>query len=375
MHTGNPDLVALIRETISHGGPVTFDWFTAQALYHPQHGYYSSGRCRIGRRGDYFTNVSVGPVFGRMLAMQFAEIWELLGRPDDFTIVEQGAGDGDFARDVLGTARERAPEFFSTLNYCIVEPFPLLRDQQRTALEEFREKVTWQPLLAELEPFTGVHFSNELLDAMPVRLISRTEEGWVEKCVGDSGDRFAFVGRPITGDILRSRVQKIPQDLPSGYEAEVNLRALSWVENVARKLKRGFILAADYGYPRDDFYGTHRIDGTLQCYREHRKISSPLEEVGMIDITSHVDWTSVAERGLESGVTLAGFTDQHHFMTGVLSRLGGANQNDRRALQTLLHPELLGTRFQYLALGREVPADKLAGFHFARDGQRALGLT
>ena len=100
MHTGNPVLIEFIRDTIRRHGPVTFEWFMEQALYHPEVGYYSSGRCVIGRRGDYFTNVSVGPLFGRLLAAQFAEMWELMGRPDDFVIVEQGAHHGDFARDV-----------------------------------------------------------------------------------------------------------------------------------------------------------------------------------------------------------------------------------------------------------------------------------
>ena len=99
MHPGNPDLAAFIRNTIRRDGPVRFDWFMEQALYHPQFGYYSSGKAQIGRKGDYFTNVSVGPLFGRMLAAQFAEMWELMGRPDDFTIVEQGAHHGEFAND------------------------------------------------------------------------------------------------------------------------------------------------------------------------------------------------------------------------------------------------------------------------------------
>src|SRR3982751_399169 len=118
MDPGNPDLVEFIREKIRRDGPATFAWFMEQALYHPQFGYYSSGQCQIGRRGDYFTNVSVGPLFGRMLAMQFAEMWEILGRPGDFAIVEQGAHHGDFAKDVLEAARVQAPDFFTVLQYC-----------------------------------------------------------------------------------------------------------------------------------------------------------------------------------------------------------------------------------------------------------------
>ena len=112
MLTGDQALTGIIRQTIRETGPVRFDWFMEQALYHPEFGYYSSGQCAIGRRGDYFTNVSVGPLFGRLLAAQFAEMWEILGRPGDFTIVEQGAHHGEFAGDVLEEARERTPDFF-----------------------------------------------------------------------------------------------------------------------------------------------------------------------------------------------------------------------------------------------------------------------
>src|SRR6059036_2683922 len=144
-----------------------------QALYHPEHGYYSSGRCAIGRKGDYFTNVSVGPLFGEFLSAQFAEMWERLGSVEDFTIIEQGAYDGQFARDVLESVQKRAPEFFAALRYRIVEPFPILQERQQRSLESFRGKVEWRE---SLEPFTGVHFSNELLDSMPAPLMSDGSE-------------------------------------------------------------------------------------------------------------------------------------------------------------------------------------------------------
>ena len=136
----NTPLVESIRETIRAQGPQSFAWFMQQALYHPEHGYYSSGRCAIGRKGDYFTNVSVGPLFGQLMVAQFAEIWEQLGKINDFVIVEQGAHDGQFARDVLQSAQSRAPEFFEALDYRIIEPFPILRERQSQMLEPFRNK-------------------------------------------------------------------------------------------------------------------------------------------------------------------------------------------------------------------------------------------
>jgi SAM-dependent MidA family methyltransferase len=370
MLTGDQALTHFIRETIRHRGPVTFAWFMEQALYHPAWGYYGSGQCQIGRRGDYFTNVSVGPLFGRLLAGQFAEMWELLGRPADFAIIEQGAHHGDFARDVFTAAREQSPEFFSVLRYSIIEPFPILEQRQVETLRDFRDKVAWEKSLADLEPFCGVHFSNELLDAMPVHLIRREADSeWQERCVAESGDGFAFVTRPIGEKNLHNQLAKISRDISSPYETEVNLAALEWIETVARKLARGFVLAVDYGYARDQFYAPERTNGTLQCYAGHRGGLSPLRSVGHTDITAHVDWTSVAERAEECGLTLSGFTDQHHFVTGLLSRSVAKETEPAsgRALQTLLHPELLGTRFQFLALSKNAPSGQLSGFHFARD--------
>src|SRR5215831_4460175 len=135
MPSGNAALMRLMRAEIERRGPVSFAWFMQQALYHPEHGYYSSGRCAIGRRGDYFTNVSVGPLFGRLLAAQFAEVWNRLANPNRFVIVEQGAHHGEFARDVLEFASTVWPDFFTALQYQIVEPFPILQRRQFQTLE------------------------------------------------------------------------------------------------------------------------------------------------------------------------------------------------------------------------------------------------
>jgi SAM-dependent MidA family methyltransferase len=370
MLTGDQGLTDFIRREIARNGPVRFDWFMEQALYHPQFGYYSTDQCQIGRRGDYFTSVSVGPVFGRMLATQFAEMWEIMGRPGDFTIVEQGTHHGEFAHDVLTSMRE----FPARLRYFIIEPFPILRARQKETLVEFSDKVTWTKSVADLEPFSGVHFSNELIDSMQVRLIARQAEGeWQEKFVVDADSNFTFVTKPIADPQLRGALEKIPRSENAAYETEVNLVALDWIQSVARKLQRGFVLAADYGYSRAQFYGAERTSGTLQSFARHRTVSSPLTDVGRIDITAHVEWTAVAECGEESGLKLIGFTDQHHFMTGLLARYTPA-ESERRALQTLLHPEFLGTRFQYLGFSKNVEAAQLSGFRFAREARQALGL-
>ncbi len=379
---GNPALIEVIRNEIRDRGPQSFAWFMHQALYHPEHGYYSSGCCAIGRAGDYFTNVSVGPLFGQLLCAQFIEIWERLGKIDNFVIVEQGADDGQFAGDVLESAQKRAPELFAALRYRIVEPFPVLQECQQRTLEQFRSKVEW---LDSLQPFVGVHFSNELLDAMPVRLIS----GDMEKLVDVEGDNFVFVERALSqgaaaslGAEALAKAAKLPTD---GWA--FNQPALEWIDDIAAKLQRGYIIAIDYGCLADEF------QAKIQVRAQHRNLDSPFEQIGQADITMQVDWSSIVERARANGLRVAGFTDQHHFLTGIISELGRGGSPEppadewgqsslpdspktKRALQTLLHPEMLGRAFQVLGLVKNIDSGALplSGFKFAREARSTLGL-
>jgi SAM-dependent MidA family methyltransferase len=341
----NTTLVESIRGTIRAQGPQSFAWFMQQALYHPEHGYYSSGRCAIGRKGDYFTNVSVGPLFGQLLASQFFEIWERLGKVNDFVIVEQGAHDGQFAQDVLEFVQKRLPEFFGALRYRILEPFPILEEQQRRRLEAFGDKVEWR---SSPESFTGVHFSNELLDAMPVRLI---RDG-TEKLVGLDGDKFVFVERLVDKTMF-------------------NQAALEYIDEIAANLQRGYVIAIDYGFLDEEF------ERTVQVRARHRNLDSPFEQIGDADITMSVHWRSIIERAQANGLRVAGFTDQHHFLTGIISESESGDRGQslladsrkaKRELQTLFHPEMLGRGFQVLALAKSVrpKTNPLAGFKFAR---------
>ena len=376
--TGNPALVEFIRSQIQREGPQSFAWFMQQALYHPEQGYYSSGRAEIGRGGDYFTNVSVGPLFGELVAAQFSEAWELLGKIDNFVILEQGAHHGEFARDVLESLQQRFPEFFSTLRYRIVEPFPRLQDRQSQTLQQFGDRVQWRRSLDKLEPFVGVHFSNELLDSMPVYLLVATDNGWQEKFVAIDGDTFIFVNQPIVEPALKEFVANAPR-LSPGHEIEISLATRDWIDHVAAKVQRGFVLVFDYGFSREDFYDPQLQNGTLQVRTRHQRLKSPFEDIGNADITSHVNWTSLAEHAEEHGFQLAGFADQHHFLTGIISESPSlfekADTKAKRALKTLLHPEMLGRSFQVLGLKKDVDlALRLSGFKFGREPRRSLGL-
>src|SRR5205814_1212420 len=209
---------------------------------------------------------------------------------NNFVVVEQGAHDGQFAQDVLEFTQKRLSEFFDALRYRIVEPFPILEEQQRRKLEAFGDKVEWRD---SPEPFTGVHFSNELLDAMPVRLIS---DG-TEKLVGLDGDKFIFVERPIDTTMF-------------------NQTALESIDQIAANLQRGYVITIDYGSLGEEF------GRTVQVRAKHRHLDSPFEQIGDADITMSVTWKSILERAQANGLRIAGFTDQHHFLTGIISWSG-----------------------------------------------------
>jgi SAM-dependent MidA family methyltransferase len=352
-----------IQSILAERGPMPFRDFMELALYHPEHGYYGSGRAALGRKGDYFTNVSVGAVFGQLLAFQFREMWELLERPANFVIVEQGGNDGTFAADVLEWCRAEVPDFFKALRYEIVEGLEVLRDRQRERLREFTGKVAWGNTLEELPRFTGVHFSNELIDAFPVHLVRFRDGAWRELYVTPE---LTWLEQPIENTKLIEQLADVPRI--EGYATEVSLDAPRWAAALAAKIERGWVLAIDYGYPRERYYSPERTQGTLQCYSAHARAMDPLANPGFRDLTAHVEFTSLVRAFHTAGMELTGYTDQHHFMTGLVSRLfpdRAPSPQQVRGLKTLLHPEMLGTSFQVLALSRATPAGTLVGFRFA----------
>ncbi len=372
-------LAARLRAEISAHGPLRFDAYMARALFDPAEGYYGSGRARIGRGGDFYTNVSVGRMFGRVIAAQCAEIWERLDRPADFTFAEQGANDGRLAADVLDALATDHPACATATRAVLIEPFAPLQAAQRNTLAAHASRVDWVPDLAALPAFTGVHFTNEYADALPVRLFRRTADGWLERHVtaDDTGLRLDDQPAPDAPDIL-------PADAPADTLVEIRPGADAWVRDVAARLTRGLMLIVDYGFPRADLYAPWRSNGTLSCYRGHRRDDDPLVDPGEKDLTAHVDFTALAGAGASAGLTVAGFADQYHFLVGAATPLllameqapaSPTREADLRAFKTLLHPETMGTQFKYLALTRGLDAAPLAGYRHARPAAGALGLT
>jgi SAM-dependent MidA family methyltransferase len=365
-----------IVSEIQANGPMTFARFMELALYDHEGGYYASGRARIGKQGDFFTNVSVGPVFGQILAIQFQEMWSRLGKPARFALVEQGANDGQLALDILGAM---ASEILETVEYWIIEPFPALRRLQEEKLQNAEAKVKWVDDLDALPVFDGIHLSNELVDSFPFHLIHSNGNGWEELCVSTDEGRLAFeVACPST--LVADALKALPPR-PAGTIAELRPAACGWIHALAGRLNRGFVLIVDYGFPRFELLAPHRTNGTFCCYRGHRRDSRPLEDPGEKDISAHVDFTAVAEAALAAGFRIEGFADQHHYLVGASRELlakvsnppNELSQKSLRALQTLLHPESMGTQFRYLALSKGVAlAPPLSGFEFARDAQQQL---
>ena len=333
----------------------TFAEVMQRALYEPGVGYYGRGPRRIGRTGDFFTAVSVGPLYGRLLAQTAAEVWADLGCPDDFTIVEQGAHDGQLAADLWhGWPHEQKPR------YVIVEPQPAYRAVQMARLESLMgSSVEWVASLAELASrphFCACFLSNELLDAFPVHRVRWTGKEWLEQHVTPD---LQWVDGPLSGPAVEQEVARLPCELPSDYVTEVHPQAVAWMTEMTRLPFRGAILIADYGYEAAEYYAPERSDGTVRRYHEHRSDGRVLEDLGDCDLTAHVNFTRLIETAEAGGLSVARFMDQGRFLTHAavpwLRSLEGRSKTGDtaaalRQFHTLTHPGHMGAAFRMLLL-------------------------
>jgi SAM-dependent MidA family methyltransferase len=373
MSARSPSLSERIRQEIETQGPVSFSRFMDLALYDPLEGYYASGRAAVGREGDFFTSVSVGPVFGAVLAGQFLEMWEALGRPPEFRLIEQGANDGRLSNDIL-SALSQTP--LAGVPLTIIEPISHLREKQAATLAEW--DVNWVDRPENLPEFMGVHFSNELFDALPFDIVEAREGAWHEVLVHANEAGFSFKTSP-----QRIQNNDLPQR-PDGFQTELRRHQRELLESVSARMRRGFLLAIDYGMSHNELLAPHRSDGTLACYAQHRRDEAPLESPGEKDITAQVDFTTLARDAAACALVLEGYTDQHHFLvgasTGLLKSLDGAPPSPStlkilRSLRTLLHPETMGTQFKAILFSKKTPpATTLSGFqHAGKSWEAALG--
>jgi SAM-dependent MidA family methyltransferase len=376
--TGHPELIAAISSEIARNGPIPFVRFMELALYHPQFGYYmrqpdGADHERIGWSGDFYTSSDVHPILGRAIAAQARQMDELLGCPTPFTIVEMGAGKGLLARDCLAAIDAEQDDFASRVRYVLIEQSPAMRELQRQHLVPWFHKpglVTWVEGLEGLAPqsVTGLFFSNELIDAFPVHRIQviggQTEELHVdyrERCLMD-----CF--KPLSTAALAQYVQRLNATWPEGYRTEVNLLAMNWMEQVARRMDRGFVLTIDYGHTAQDLYGPERKDGTFLCYFQQRTNDDPFIRVGEQDMTAHVDFSSLASVGVTQGLQVTGFTNQMSFLMGLgveemIEKLEPETPTFSAAIH-LLKPDGMGSTFKVLVQHKGISRPELDGLKF-----------
>jgi SAM-dependent MidA family methyltransferase len=368
--TANAALVELLRGRIDAHGPITFHDFMETVLYHPQLGYYAT-REPMGHERDYLTSPEVHPIFGALVGKQIEQIWEVLGRPERFDLVEQGAGTGLLARDILRWAARRAPELARVLRYRIVEISASLRRRQEETLSTAGGRVEWLEALPD--EIDGCLLSNELLDSFPVHRVVREDGALREIYVSHGGGRFEEVHGPLSNERIATYFDDLGLLPGEGCTAEVNLHAIDWMAAAAKALRRGFVLTFDYGYPAVELYAPWRRDGTLLCFYRHNPSSDPYARIGKQDITAHVDFASLMRAGERCGLEVAGFTTQARFLAALGIGAGveaiAKESPDaleeyyarRRAVQELTDPVGLG-RIRVLAQRKGVPAAELIGF-------------
>jgi SAM-dependent MidA family methyltransferase len=358
----------IIRREVERAGPIRFDRFMELALYCPESGYYERADSNPGRCGDFFTSVSVGPIFGELLASQFArwlEGWDV----DAPCLVESGAHDGALARDILDWMRAHRPALAGRMRYVIVEPSARRRAWQEATLREFLPRVQWQNAQPGVRSIHGVIFSNELLDAFPIRRLGwdAGRRQWFEFGVGPDGERFVWTRLALPPAEARAVLLEsgfwIPSDLervlPDGFTLELCPRAVQWWKHAASALGYGWLLTLDYGMRADDFLVPGRTQGTLRAYRGHQVQDDVLADPGAQDLTAHVNFTALETAGRGEGLYTEQWLSQEKFLTGIATgpwpdNTGPAHwtPEQRRQFQTLTHPEHLGQRFRVLLQSR-----------------------
>ncbi len=354
-------------------GVISFARFMELALYCPVCGYYEKEKDNLGRGGDFITSVSVGSLFGELLAFQFADWLAEVRRADcRVRIVEAGAHHGQLAGDILAWLREWRAGLFEEMEYCIVDPSAPRRERQRQALREFGGRVRWAAGLADLNDTSpgaglcGLVFSNELLDAMPVHRIGwdAGRKEWFEWGVGRAKDRFVHVK-------IRSAQSGIPYPslpggladlLPDEFTTEVCPAAEGWWREAAGLLRCGRLLTIDYGLSDEEFFQPERKNGTLRACHRHHLSGDVLANVGEQDLTAHVNFTRIAQAGEAAGLKSAALVSQEKFLVQIAEQawkrpaeFGEWTPARTRQFQTLSHPEHFGRPFRVLVQSR--PAD------------------
>lgn len=355
-----------VRASIeAQGGWLAFDEYLRLVLYAPGIGYYSAGSVKFGPAGDFVTAPEMSGLFARCLANQCAPLLKSLGGE----ILELGAGTGRMAAGLLTRLAElgEVPK-----RYCILELSADLRARQaqmlQTLPEQLSSRVQWLDAPPET-PIAGVVLANEVLDALPFRRFVIEDALWLERGVGLSaaGD-FVDADRPAGAELRAELARLAPAGWPPRYVSELCPMVEPWIDSIAQSLARGVMLLIDYGLPRHEYYHPQRDLGTLRCHLRHRAHDNPLIYPGLQDITAWVDFTRVAEAGVDARLEVAGYCTQAAFLlaNGIEAEVAAARDEVQRArlssqAQRLLLPAEMGERFKVMALSRDFD-EPLRGF-------------
>jgi len=359
----------IIFQEISKHGPISFSRFMELALYCPEYGFYEAEADTVGRAGDFYTSISVGSLFGDLLAFDFSEKLSRLENRNPksgIQLIEAGAHDGKLTGDILGWMKQRRPQLYERLEYTIVEPSKRRQRWQQTKLAGFSGKVRWQDGFGGSQ-FSGIIFANELLDAMPVRRVGWDAKArqWFEWGVTVEDDRLAWTRlRLAAGKAAELAAALIcPPELldvlPDDFTTEISPVAAAWWEQVARTLTSGYLVTLDYGLTAEEFFQPQRKDGTLRSYHRHQLVPDVLAQPGEQDITAHVNFSAIRAAGESAGLRTEFFGTQSQFLTGIAAEAwkqnGGFGEwqaTQTRQFQTLTHPDHFGRSFRVLVQSR-----------------------
>ncbi len=374
----------IAAEIEQSGGRITFERFMALALGHPQYGYYTREHLAWGADGDYETSPEVHPIFGYLWARQLLECWERLDRPDPFHVVEPGGGSGAFAAAMLGWLRERAPDCFAATRAVILDGHEHRLAQQRRTMRDHgleAEHLLLDEWLDREPAVTGVVIANEFFDALPAHLVERRGEQLREWYVESSEGGLGFSLGPASTPEIERYFERLGLTPGEGCRAELSPAAVETMRLITGRIDRGYVIAIDYGHEAVDLYASWRRMGTLMAFRRHSPQPDPLASPGLLDLTYHVDLTSLATAAEGDGWERAATVSQAEALTAL--GIGDAMQaataragrdalrfaSDRRAAQTLLDPTELG-RIRVLVQARGASLDGLRCLRDVASGDR-----
>ena len=356
-------LAERLRERIRREGAITFhDWMKA-ALYDPVAGYYRrSDRQRWGREGDYRTSPERSRLFAATFAHYFARLYEQLERPEQWTIVECGAGDGSFAAGVIETFTRQFPDVLAATRYVVYE---VNDGRARARLAEFSDRTQFVSDWEQVSIERGICFSNELLDAFPVHRVVKDAQGLSEQYVGvDENGEFVWTNGPLSSPLLSDFLHEHSISVVEGQSIEINLAIDDWLQEVARKLAHGFLITVDYGAEAAELYDARvRPNGSLRAFSRHSFVDDLLAGPGDYDITASVNWTQVKTTAARLGFTPVEFASQDKFLlqAGLLEGLefelsNTASEAEKAALTTsareMILPGGMAASFQVLVQQR-----------------------